>query len=263
MSRSLSTLHAEPAVRRAAPLRLERHRHELADGRATTLHVLRVDRQRARSRVVALPRPRRLLEWCRADAVGHAIIGGFFVRPEGTPLGELLIAGKPLRTVPFDPPWDAIRACVALDGPEVRITRRPHLDRAPRGDMLQAGPLLVAGGADLVTAECDLEGFSAGSHQFDSDITRGRYPRAALGLAGDELLAVVCDGRCAEEAGLTLSELARAMIGLGAERAINLDGGGSASLVAGGHLVNRPREEHGLEILGGRHVATAIAFELA
>ncbi len=51
------------------------------------------------------------------------------------------------------------------------------------------------------------------------------------------------------------------MIELGAERAINLDGGGSASLVLGGELVNEPREEHGLALAGGRPVSTAIAFE--
>ena len=41
------------------------------------------------------------------------------------------------------------------------------------------------------------------------------------------------------------------MIDLGADEAINLDGGGSASLVLGGGLRNRPREEHGIEP-GGR-----------
>ena len=57
-----------------------------------------------------------------------------------------------------------------------------------------------------------------------------------------------------------MSELAEAMIGLGAAEAINLDGGGSASLVVGGSLVNTPREEHGIELPGGRAVATALHF---
>jgi hypothetical protein len=54
----------------------------------------------------------------------------------------------------------------------------------------------------------DEEGFSAGHHRFDSDITAGRCPRAALALAGHRLLAVACDGRADDEAGLTLGELA-------------------------------------------------------
>ena len=57
------------------------------------------------------------------------------------------------------------------------------LPAAPRGDLLQAGPLLVRGGAPVFRRAEDREGFSAGEAQFDSDITDGRYPRAALGLA--------------------------------------------------------------------------------
>ena len=39
------------------------------------------------------------------------------------------------------------------------------------------------------------KGFSAGAGQFDSDITDGRYPRAALGSSSDSLVALACDGR--------------------------------------------------------------------
>jgi exopolysaccharide biosynthesis protein len=126
--------------------------------------------------------------------------------------------------------------------------------------LLQAGPLLVRDGASRIHRGADPEGFSAGARQFDSDITRGRYPRAALAVAGGDLLAVVCDGRARDEAGLTLAELADALIELGAEEAINLDGGGSASIVFGGRLRNRPREEHGVPLPAGRPIATAIAF---
>lgn len=103
-------------------------------------------------------------------------------------------------------------------------------------------------------------GFSAGSGQFDSDITVGRYPRAALALTRDQLLAVACDGRARDEAGLTLDELAETLVGLGAERAMNLDGGGSTSLVCGGALRNVPRGEPDRTIPGGRPISTAIAF---
>ncbi len=109
----------------------------------------------------------------------------------------------------------------------------------------------------------DVEGFSAGSRQFDSDITDGRYPRAALGVAGDRLLAVACDGRTARDAGMTLAELADALVGLGATDALNLDGGGSASLVYDGRLRNRPREQHGVDLLEGRAVVTAVVFDPA
>ena len=73
---------------------------------------------------------------------------------------------------------------------EVRIARRDQLGPAPAGDLLQAGPLLVGAGQVAVVAGQDVEGFSAAAHQFDSDITCGRYPRAALALAGERLLLV-------------------------------------------------------------------------
>jgi exopolysaccharide biosynthesis protein len=107
----------------------------------------------------------------------------------------------------------------------------------------------------------DAEGFSAGAAQFDSDITAERHPRCALGIGDDELLAVCCDGRrTGVDTGLELAELARLMISFGAREAINLDGGGSASLVADGRLLNRPREAWGLDLPGGRPVATALAL---
>ena len=99
-----------------------------------------------------------------------------------------------------------------------------------------------------------------GRRQFDSDITSGRYPRAALAVADDALLAVACDGRSRADAGLSLVELARLLAELGAREAINLDGGGSTSLVCAGELRNRPRAEFGVPLPGGRAIATALVF---
>lgn len=55
--------------------------------------------------------------------------------------------------------------------------------------------MLVRDGESLVEPGTDPEGFSAGAGQFDSDITAGRYPRAAFGMNGSEAIAAVCDGR--------------------------------------------------------------------
>ncbi|HKH22948.1 MAG TPA: phosphodiester glycosidase family protein [Solirubrobacterales bacterium] len=240
--------------------RLERHRLSLDDGLGTTLHVARYPRDRAGASLVAFPRPRRLVEWCRENQVRHAIVAGFFVRPEGRPLGELRVDGVARDHEPFAPPWGGRRGCVAVQEGRVEIALRPALPSAPAGDLLEAGPILVRNGRSVVDGVEDPEGFSSHSEQFDSDITNGRYPRAALGTSGRELIVVACEGRAAEEAGLTLSELARALVQLGSDRAINLDGGGSTSLIFGGILRNCPREEHGVRIAGGRPVATALAF---
>jgi hypothetical protein len=241
------------------PRHLQRHRVVLNDGATTTLHVATHDLRRTVPRVVRLPAPTPLERWCREHAVAEAIVGGFFVRPVGTPLGELRTSGIARPSRPFDAPWADIRACLHVVGGHVALAQRDALPPEPPGDLLQAGPLLVRDGVPCVAG--DVEGFSAGYGQFDSDITAGRYPRAAIGLAPrGRLLAVACDGRADDEAGLTLAELAEAVVALGAHTALNLDGGGSTSLVCAGRLRNVPREDHGIELAGGRPVSTVIAF---
>jgi hypothetical protein len=242
----------------AASPRLSHERRSLPDGAVTTVHVARFDRDAFAVSVAAIDPCARLAEWCAAAGSAHAIVGGFYMRPGGPPLGDLWIDGEALPSEPFDAPWHRCRACVHADAGGVALRAREEIAGPPRGDLLQAGPMLVREGALAVRPGVDAEGFAAGSRQFDSDISAGRYPRAALGLAGRDLVAVVCDGRADDEAGLTMTELGEAMVALGCEDAINLDGGGSASLVVDGKLVNTPREEHGRELRGGREIATAL-----
>jgi hypothetical protein len=217
-------------------------------------------------RVVRLPALSQLERWCQANSVDDALVGGFYLRNTavgtfaqhaGAPLGELRIGGVAQPSVPFSSPWHERRAAVHVGDTGVRIARREDLPAEPGGDLLQAGPLLVRDGLRVSSSD---EGFSEGAAQFDSDITVGRHPRAALGSDGDQLIAVACDGRSEGEAGLTISELADVMAKIGARDALNLDGGGSTSLVCGGRLMNVPRESHGIEVLGGRKIATAFVF---
>jgi hypothetical protein len=238
---------------------VESLRSPLQDGSATTMHVAAFPVDGVSVRVARLPEGETLLRWCRRTGVAHAIVGGFFVRLHNAPLGELRIDDALVESVPFTAPWDAQRACVHAGNDRVAFARRDELPAVPAGDLLQAGPLLVRDGASAIT-DGDDEGFSAGAHQFDSDISDGRHPRCALALTPEHLLAVAVDGRHGDEAGLTLGELADALVGLGARSAVNLDGGGSASLVCNARLVNRPREQHGIELLDGRPVATALVL---
>jgi phosphodiester glycosidase len=248
-----------PSVRSTG--RLERLRVTHSDGACTTLHVASYHRGSFAPRVVALRTPAPLVRWCEEYGVQHALVGGFFTRPGARPLGQLVIGGEELPSVPFDSPWSDVRACLHVRGDAVWIARRDRLAHSPGGDLLQAGPLLVAEGRSVISEGDDSEGFSAGSRQFDSDITIGRYPRTALAIAGDKLLAVACDGRADGDSGMTLDELADTLVALGAKYALNLDGGGSASLVHEGRLRNRPREAHEVDLLEGRPVATAVVFE--
>jgi hypothetical protein len=87
-----------------------------------------------------------------------------------------------------------------------------------------------------------------------------RHPRSAVGVAreGRRLLLVVVDGRQKPYSdGMTLRELATLMRALGARDAINLDGGGSTTLVyadpaAGGKLriANHPSDSAGERPVG-------------
>jgi Phosphodiester glycosidase len=250
------------AVTRLAPPdgRCRRTRLLLADGALTTIYVACHDAARTEVRVAVLRELQPLEPWCARRGVQEAMVGGFFTRPGGVPLGEVRTHGVERRHVPFDPPWHAVRACVHVLGGNARIARRDELPAQPRGDVLQAGPALVLGGTAAYSADADTEGFGAGAHQFDQDITAGRYPRAALGLADGRIVAVAADGRSRRDAGLTLAELAGVMLALGSEHALNLDGGGSTSLISGGRLRNRPRRAFEQPEPGGRPVSTALLF---
>ena len=227
---------------------------------ATTVHVAVYPRTLVCAAVVALPAPEPLHAWCTRSGVTDALVGGFFVTPAGPALGEVWREGRRVPTAPFDPLFATARACLHVEGDRLTIAPLAALPRTPAGDLLQAGPALVSDGRPIVRDGEDREGFSAGSSQFDSDITAGRHPRAAIGLDDTRLLAVATEGRAPGEAGLTLADLARLMAELGAREAINLDGGGSTSLVVDGRLVNRPREADGRDINGGRPLLTAVAF---
>jgi exopolysaccharide biosynthesis protein len=59
---------------------------------------------------------------------------------------------------------------------------------------------------------------------------------------------------------MTLEELAALLTALGASTALNLDGGGSTSLVTRGRLVNQPRKDFEVPEPAGRPVSTALLF---
>ncbi len=75
------------------------------------------------------------------------------------------------------------------------------------------------------------------------------------------MIAVACDGRrSGVDAGLTMLELAEVLLALGADSAINLDGGGSTTLVHKGHLLNRPYSSQDQPAPESRPVVTALGF---
>ncbi len=237
-------------------------RHALTDGEVTTLYAVRYPARSTRARVVHFRGTERLDVWCAANEVDEAIIGGFFLRDPYRPLGDLWIDGSSVPHEPIPGPYARRRACVVVDGGDIRVMPREDAPPSPQGDLLHAGPLLVLDGDVVFSAGDDPEGFSAGAGQFDSDITEGRHPRAALGISDDALVAVACDGRRSRvDGGLTMSELADVMVELGAVTAINLDGGGSTTLVHRRHLLNRPYSTQDQPAPESRPIVSAITFE--
>jgi hypothetical protein len=241
----------------------------LADDSKTTVHVLRQELRKTGVKVTNLESARRVTDVC-AESGGRvvaAMSGGFFARSAGMALGELWIDGERQSHVPFPAPWSDVRGSLLVDADGIAIGRRDMLPSQPEGDLLQAGPVLVTGGQTAVDLAADGEGFGAASGQFDSDITDGRYPRAAIGYDETYVYAVVVDGRSDGDVGMTLTELADFMTErLGVTAALNLDGGGSATLAARDpegafHVINNPMDGHNLPTPGGsRELYSAIVF---
>jgi len=123
----------------------------------------------------------------------------------------------------------------------------------PKLDLAQAvggGPRLLIGGVISVEAAAE---------RFAQIFATRRHPRTALGLYRNQLVLVTVDGRQPGFSdGMTLWELARLMQSLGCTDAMNLDGGGSTTMVIRGKITNSPSD--GWE----RKVANGLAlFSLA
>lgn len=83
--------------------------------------------------------------------------------------------------------------------------------------------------------------------KFKRDVASGRAARTACGITNDNhILLVAVDGKprgkkkVGRSLGMTLTELAYFMRSIGALDALNLDGGGSTTMVIHGIVVNRP-----------------------
>lgn len=239
-----------------------RRRVQLADGRATTVHVATYPLITTRLRFARLEPEAPLEAWCAREGISEAVSGGFATKPGYEPLGELWVDGSARSHVPFAEPWHERRgALAALDGDGVTIDWRDRLPARPDGGLLQAGPLLVRDGRSAIAGVEDPEGFSSTAEEFDEDITADREPRLAVAINRSVLLAVAADGRSPEDAGLTLWEFADLLVDLGAERALNLDGGSAAAIVAGGERVNTPRDDEGEDMPESSPTVSALVFE--
>jgi len=143
-------------------------------------------------------------------------VGGFVLSASGKAAGELRAHAEPgmkLRVrLQLVPTTKAGRACRATD-------------------IIGAGPRLVSEGRVAVTEE----GF---------DHAKARHPRTAFAVTREgHFLFLTLDGRQASSAGMTLDELAAELVAMGAAEAINLDGGGSTTVVVHDKIRNSPSDK--------------------
>jgi hypothetical protein len=132
-----------------------------------------------------------------------------------------------------------------LPGDRVEIVTKLVPDRGPLRTVVGGWPRIVDAGRNIALAADSIEGTVP-------RFSRARHPRSALGISRDSatLYVVAVDGRQQTSVGMTLEELADAMIALGAYEAMNLDGGGSTALVVRDSIVNTPSDANGERAVG-------------
>ncbi len=179
----------------------------------------------------------------RADVLGLCVSDGRLVSPPRS-FGD---KGDPALLL-TDDGRATIRRVDAPPGPEVRHAVA-GIGGSPSDP--ERGSLLIEGGVDR------------------SETSRveplARHPRTAAGVTRDgrRLVLVVVDGRRPGwSVGMTLPELAAFMLTLGVHDAVNLDGGGSSTIVWRESPEGPWRTNRASEVRGFRPVSTSLGFRL-
>jgi hypothetical protein len=158
------------------------------------------------------------------------------------PRGGALLVARGRASQELEATLDNLR-----DEARVRVVAAHRLEPA-RGSLRT----LVGGWPRLV-----VEGVSVGdSTSWHEGASRSfittRHPRTGIGFSRDStmLYLVAVDGRQQQSAGMTIAEFAETMQALGAYQAVNLDGGGSTTVVIRDSVVNSPSDPTGERAVG-------------
>lgn len=200
-----------------------------------------------------LPARETVLSIARRRGAIAAVNAGFFSLADGSPQALLKNAGTLVGRArrPRGAVGVTDRRGLPLlfdrvtleDGSDGAVVYRTRLGSSPKEwararHAVSGAGLLVLDGRD-VTDWTD-EGLSAG---FDTT----RHPRTLIGLDEDHAIwLVTVDGRQpALSLGMSFAELQALARRLGLKSALNLDGGGSTTMIVQGYIVNHPSDETG------------------
>jgi hypothetical protein len=216
-------------------------------------HILEVDTDRCEIgfQVLGLPPEaearKTVMEFVRESGITGtlAAVNGDFFTPENLALGAEasggVLRGRTTRPVfawrPGTPPR---LSPVSWKGDSLQVGDWWLVRGEPDGatEVVAGFPHLLSEGLWVGDLELEERPAFAGA----------RHPRTALGWDPEEgrLWIVVADGRREGVAeGMTLPELADLLVALGATDALNLDGGGSSTMVLMDRVVSRPSDPTG------------------
>ena len=208
------------------------------------LHALVVDLRQRRLQLTPYAERGRTLSEFSAAAQALAVLNVSFFDRRFHARGHTVSEGEPWPE-PLRADASPLLACDATQRCTLDLEAPYELPPATRMALAGTPWLIRAGQPRTATDDAGCAGLCATPH-----------PRTALGLSvdGRTLILLLAEGRRDGVPGLTLTETARRLQALGAHDGLNLDGGGSSSLlIQGQSVMQRPANEPAL-----RRVANAL-----
>lgn len=204
--------------------------HKVTVGQSYSLEL--VVNQDGRRGLDRLSRMCGRLEEKEGKNVLAAVNGSYFDPPTQTVIGTLIYRRNRL----INERWD--RAQIGMeDGKAPEFGYFLRADGVTFDYLLTGGPYLVKDGQNVASTSTAAEHFSRQKNRPN--------PRTGIGRRADgTTVMIVADGRREDERGLSLNELAGFFIEERCEQAINLDGGGSSTMVLSGEFYGRGKDEN-------------------